>query len=67
MRVSPEEVLARPAALADAVRALSSERREGMRAYVRGHATLFEYGRNDGRGAEAAVVEAMLTRGSSRI
>ena len=67
LRLTPEAVLARPGALRDAVRALTPERREAMRAHLRRHAALFEYGRGDGRGAEAAVAEAMLTKHAARL
>ena len=62
LRVPIETALRTPGALLDAIRATPREQRDAMRAYLHAHRQLFEYGRADGRGAEAAIVDSIFER-----
>lgn len=62
VRVPIGVALEAPGTLLEAVRATSAAQREAMRDYLRANRHLFEYGRTDSGGAEAAVFEGVFER-----
>lgn len=67
VRLPTEVILNQPARLLDAIRAVSPARRASMREYLHSHRRLFEYGRRDGGGAEATIVDAMVRKTCDRM
>ena len=62
LRIATEDVLASPSILLNLIRSIDPTRRAGMRSYLRAHRRLFQYGRRDGMGAEAALTDAIISR-----